>query len=148
MYESHERSYYDLVGDYCTYETSEEAYLIAASDSYGPGLYINEHSPNEYFIKEKMIDGEYSVGFCQHTSSNKSMYIATNDGGMVKDDETWVSINEAEIYLINADSYGYIPFNLYKIQYDWEINVTIWYRIVSKIPLPKPKRGRKRKNVY
>lgn len=139
----HMTSGYDPIGNHFTYETNEEAYLIATTPIYGIGVYVNEHNPSEYFIKAILKDGQYAVGFSLMNSSDKTLFKATNDGGMLKDDDTWVSNNEAEAYLVNADQAGFIPFELINTEYDWEINVTLWYRQVAPVQPIVAKKVRK-----
>lgn len=139
-------STHDPIGTHYTYETSEEAYLIATNPKYGMGLYVNEHDETEYFIKAILNDGKYAIGFSLMNSSAKLMYKATQGGGMIRDDETWVSNNEAEIYLVNADAYGFTPFELIYMEYDREINVTLWYReINTTFPVKNKRKPRNKK---
>lgn len=133
--------------NYTSYEVGEEAYIIATSDNYGEGIYYNEHNPNEYFIKKMMDDGKISIGFDELSCVDKTLFVSTQDGGMVKDDDTWVSKNQAEIYLTNADSFGYVPFVLHYIENDNALNATLWYRQSTEQKPETKKRGRKKKNV-
>ena len=144
----HELANFDPIGDHYTYETNEEAYLVATSDAYPAGVYVNEHNPDDFFIKAILNDGKYAVGFLLRNSSNKSLYRATEDGGMIKDEDTWVSVNEAEIYLVNAEQAGFRPFEQLSVEYDRFINVTTWYRLIEpkKVEQVKTRKPRKKRN--
>lgn len=141
----HEITYDNIIGKYITYETMEDVYIIATNPFYESGLYVNENDPSEFFVKNMMDDGLYAIGIDANINIDKTLFVSTNDGGMVKDDDTWVSNNKVEIYLTNLSALEYKPFNLLKIETDNKINVTIWYR--QEPDETKNKRGRKKKNV-
>ena len=147
LHEEHENAYEQLINTYTTYETMEDVYIIATNPFYESGLYVNEADPSEFFVKHKMEDGLYAIGIDANLNIDKTLFISTNDGGMVKDDNTWVSNNKVEIYLTNLTALEYRPFNLLMIETDNKINVTIWYRQAPDESETRSRRGRKKKNV-
>lgn len=143
----HDESIENDLNNFITYETLDDAYIIATSDEYFTGKYINEHNPEEFFYKEMMDDGMYAIGFDIKDDQVGNVYVSTNDGGMIRDTETRVSSHPVEIFFANIASLGDTPFTLLRVETDNKINVIFWYRRGTEAPVEKSKRGRKKKNV-
>lgn len=118
--------------DYYDYDDLDDVYRIATDDSLPSGVYVNINDQYDMMLKEFDEKGRALIGFSQELTSAKTLYRATDGGGMIFDESTLVSTSKSEEHLVMADILGLDNFILVKITYDRHINAISWYGRASQ----------------
>lgn len=142
-------NYYEF-NDYYTFETIEDLHTIVTNNELPEGVYVFDNHPNEILLKKFDTEGRILIGLSQELTSSDTLYVATQDGLVVKDDSRFVSKSIIEEFLVMHDTYGlsYNNFTLVDVTCDKYVNLINWYGQANLFADTVTKKKRKYERKY